>query len=286
MSGSNLAFLLRPKWIAFHLLVFGSIALMVWLAFWQLDRLTERRDFNDLVAEQIELPPAPLERLLAEAGDDVESIEWRQALVTGTYLPDEILWFNRSQDGLAGDNVLTPLRTDSGPDDLTVVVNRGFVPLGFESSAPTTGEVQLLARVRLPQERQRGGLTDADTGGEPVTEVRRIDLNQLSAQLPGDVAPVYLDLIDAIPAPGPDDPTPVPPPVLDEGPHLSYAVQWAIFAVCVLIGWVLAVRRSIRSQRRAAVTAATTDPESPDSDRPTVVGSANSTSGTDVPSPH
>ena len=283
MSGPRFSFLLRPKWIAFHLLVFGSVALMIWLAFWQLDRLDQRRAFNDLVAEQIDQPPAPLDRLLADAGDDPESIEWRQTIVTGQYLPDQILWFNRSQDGIAGDNVLTALVTESGT---TVVVNRGFVPLGVDVPAAPTVETELLARVRVPQERQRGELTDASETGAAVTEVRRIDLGQLSAQLPGEVAPVYLDLIDAIPTIGPDDPAPVPPPSLDEGPHLSYAAQWFIFAVCVLVGWVLAVRRSIRSRQRATITAAVSEPATPDSDPPADVVAASSTTGTDAPSPH
>lgn len=275
-------FLLRPKWIAFHLLVFGSIALMIWLAFWQLDRLHERRAFNDLVTEQIEQPPAPLDVLLAEAGDDPTAIEWRQVLVSGTYLPDQVVWFNRSQGGIAGDNVLSALVTDANS---TVVVNRGFVMLGTDVEAPPAIETEILARVRVPAERQRGELTDANDSDEPVTEVRRIDLGQLSAQLPGEVAPVYLDLIDAIPALGPNDPVPLPAPTLDEGPHLSYAAQWFIFAACVLIGWVLAVRRSIRSHRRAAVTATATAPTPPDSDLPGDVVSAGSTSGTDAPSP-
>jgi cytochrome oxidase assembly protein ShyY1 len=263
--------------------VFGSIALMIWLAFWQLDRLDQRRAFNDLVAEQIDQPPTPLDQLLAEAGDDPESIEWRQTIVTGQYLPDQILWFNRSQDGIAGDNVLTALVTEN---DTTVVVNRGFVPLGVDVPAAPTVETELLARVRVPQERQRGELTDTSNAGAAVTEVRRIDLGQLSAQLPGEVAPVYLDLIDAIPPIGPDDPVPVPAPTLDEGPHLSYAAQWFIFAVCVLVGWVLAVRRSIRSRQRAAVTAAADAPATPDSDPPADVVAASSTTGTDAPSPH
>ena len=283
MSGSRFSFLLRPRWIAFHLLVFGSIALMIWLAFWQLDRLDERRTFNDLVSEQIVQPPAPLDELLADAGDDPESIEWRQVIVAGQFLPDQIVWFNRSQGGIAGDNVLTALVTDTG---VTVVVNRGFVPLGAEVPAAPTADTEILARVRLPQERQRGELTDTSTGGAPLTEVRRIDLDQLSSQLPGELAPVYLDLIDAIPAIAPTDPTPVPAPTLDEGPHLSYAVQWLIFAVCVLIGWVLAVRRSIRSQRRAALTAAAAGPATPDSDPRADVEVASSTIGTDAPSPH
>ena len=283
MSGSRFSFLLRPKWIAFHLLVLGSIALMIWLAFWQLDRLDQRRAFNDLVTEQIDQPPAPLEQLLDEAGDDPESIEWRQTIVTGRYLPDQILWFNRSQDGIAGDNVLTALVAES---DTTVVVNQGFVPLGFDVPAAPTVETELLARVRIPQDRQRGELTDTSEAGAAVTEVRRIDLGQLSAQLPGEVAPVYLDLIDAIPTIGPDDPAPIPAPTLDEGPHLSYAAQWFIFAVCVLVGWVLAVRRSVRSRQRASITAAGAAPATPDSDPPADAVAASSTTGTDAPSPH
>lgn len=282
MSGSRFSFLLRPKWIAFHVLVFGSIAFMIWLAFWQLDRLDERRAFNDLVAEQIEQPPAPLAALLEPAGDDPSSIEWRQAIVTGQYLPEQIVWFNRSQGGLAGDNVLSALVTADGT---TVVVNRGFVPLGAEVPAAPTADVEILARVRLPQERQLGELTDTNDASTPLTEVRRIDLGQLSAQLPGEVAPVYLDLIDSIPAIAATDPSPVPPPVLDEGPHLSYAVQWFIFAVCVLIGWVLAVRRSIRSRRRSELTAAAASSARPDSDPQADVEVASSTIGTDASSP-
>jgi cytochrome oxidase assembly protein ShyY1 len=276
-------FLLRPKWIAFHLLVFGSIALMIWLALWQLDRLDQRRAFNDLVTEQIGRPPEPLDAVLAEAGDDPKSIEWRQVIVSGTYLTDQVIWFNRSQDGIAGDNVLSALVEADGA---TVIVNRGFIPLGFEMPAAPSVETEILARVRVPQSRQRGELTDANDATEPVVEVRRIDLDQLAAQLPGDLAPVYLDLIDAIPAPGPNDPAPLPAPTLDEGPHLSYAAQWFIFAVCVLIGWVLAVRRSIRSRRREALKGAADEPTMPDSALPADAVAASSPTGTSETSPH
>jgi cytochrome oxidase assembly protein ShyY1 len=276
-------FLLRPKWIAFHLLVFGSIALMIWLALWQLDRLDQRRAFNDLVTEQISRPPAPFDEVLADAGDDPESIEWRQVIVSGTFLADQVIWFNRSQDGVAGDNVLSALIEADGT---TVIVNRGFIPLGAEIPAAPTVETELLARVRVPQSRQRGELTDANDATEPVVEVRRIDLDQLAAQLPGDMAPVYLDLVDAIPALVPNDPVPVPAPTVDEGPHLSYAAQWFIFATCVLIGWVLAVRRSIRSRRRDALTVAADGPTTPDSGLPADAGAASSTIGTDEPSLH
>jgi len=85
MSGSGASFLLRPKWIAFHLLVFAAVAAMFALAFWQLRRLDERRAFNALVTQQIEQSPTPLEQLLAEAGcrdiasyNDMEEDEWNK----------------------------------------------------------------------------------------------------------------------------------------------------------------------------------------------------------------
>ena len=84
----------------------------------------------------------------------------------------------------------------------------------------------------------------------PVEEVRRVEIDRIAAQLPGPVLPVYLDLIESDPPVGTADPIPVPAPELDEGPHLSYAVQWFIFSVCVVVGWALAVRTSTRNRRR------------------------------------
>ncbi len=239
-------FLLRPAWIGFHVLVLVAIVAMVSLGFWQLRRLDERQEFNAAVEARSDEPPVPLTDLLAEPDLDIEEVEWRQVTVRGEWLDDQILWFNRSQGGIAGDNVLAALAAD----DLTVIVNRGFVTLGTGTPALPSGSVEVLGRVRASQTRQLGGLTDEQ--GDRITEVRRVNVEELGPQFAGEVAPLYLDLIASEPAVGPDDPIPVPPPELGEGNHLSYAVQWFIFAICVAIGWVLAVRRSIGRHRREA----------------------------------
>jgi len=285
MSGSSFSFLLRPKWIAFHLLVVLGVAFMVWAAFWQLGRLDERKAFNAVVEARIDLPAVPLDELLATATDPAD-LEWRQVTVTGAFRPQQIVWFNRSQDGLVGDNILAALDGDTSAEQTSpvIIVNRGFVMLGTDGDAAPTGDIDILGRIRVPMERQRGELTDADDG--PVLEVRRIDLGQLDARIDGDVAPFYVDLIGSIPNVTGADPAPVPPPTLDDGPHFSYAVQWFIFAAAVLVGWVLAVRRSIRSRRRDALTASAAEPTTPDSDQPDDVEAANSTTGTDAPSRH
>ncbi len=236
-------FLFRPKWIAFHLLCLGAVFLMISLGLWQLRRLDERKEFNAEVAERSELPPVSIDELLAEPGFTPEDATWRRVTAAGVWLPQQVTVFNRSQDGLAGDNVVTALVQDNGT---TVLVNRGFVPLGIDQPPPPSGDVEIIGTVRASQGRRRGELTDE---GLALTEVRRVDLDQLGPQFPGTVAPVYLDLIASDPPTEGDYPAPVPPPELSEGPHLSYAMQWFIFSAAVVVGWVLAVRRSIRSRR-------------------------------------
>lgn len=239
-------FLLRPKWLAFHLLVVAMVVVMVNLAFWQLHRLQDRREFNDEVRSRAALPVAEFTDVVVP-GVDPADVEWRTVTVTGTYLADEqVLAINRSQGGFAGRNVVTPLALDDGT---LVLVNRGFVAEAEPVPAPTDGTVTVTGRLRESERRRLGGLTDpADV---ELTEVQRIDIDRIAAQLPGDVAPVYVDLRSAEPSQG-SSPIPVPDPELTEGPHLSYMVQWFVFAACVVAGWVLAVRHSVRKRTRDA----------------------------------
>lgn len=250
-------FLFRPKWIAFHLLCFGAVFLMINLGLWQLRRLDERKEFNAEVVERSELPPVSIDELLADPDFSPKDATWRRVTAQGVWLPQQVTVFNRSQNGLAGDNVLTALEQDNGT---TVLVNRGFVPLGVDQPLAPSGDVAIIGTVRDTQGRRRGELTDE---GLALTETRRIDIEQLAPQFPGTVAPVYLDLIESDPPTDGDYPGPVPPPELSEGPHLSYAIQWFIFSAAVVVGWVLAVRRSINTRRNAAGHE-TTDEAGPD----------------------
>ncbi|MFN3254115.1 MAG: SURF1 family protein [Ilumatobacter sp.] len=268
-------FLLRPIWLLFHLVVVGAIVAMINLGIWQLDRLDERRAFNSEVIERSERAPLPIGDVLddLERGElTPETAEWLPVSLVGTFLADQVVEFNQSQRGRAGDNVLAGLvlaadtetapetDTESAPDTetsaTTVIVNRGFVPLGFEVSPPPTTPVAVVGLVRASENRSLGQLTDEVDG--PLTEIRRVDLPLLAQQFPGEVAPVYVQLVRSEPAVGAGDPEPIARPELTSGPHLSYAIQWFVFALCVAIGWLLAVRRSISTRRRAADTSTDT----------------------------
>lgn len=242
-------FLLRPRWLAFHLLVLAGIVLMVNLGFWQLRRLDERQAFNEVVEARYDRAPAPLESLVAAHLSDLDAVEWRPVELSGEFLADEeIRIVNRSQNGRSGDNVVTPLRLAGGD---IVLVNRGFVPLNADDdqiAAPPAGTVELVGRVHPSEERRRGQVSDPDAG--ELSEAQRIDVERLAPQLPGAVIPAYVDLQGGE-APGDAAfPEPITPPELTEGPHLSYAGQWFVFSVLAAAGWVLAVRRSMATRRR------------------------------------
>jgi len=242
-------FLLRPRWLLFHLVVVTAVVAMVNLGFWQLRRLDERQAFNATVEARIDQPPVPLGDLLptgATTDGDLSALEWRPVTTAGAYVPGEtITVVNKSQGGIAGSFVVTPLRLD---DERILLVERGFVPLSEASTPPApTGTVEVTGRLRPSQERQRGGLSDPADGD--LAEVQRIDIGRLAIQIPGDVLPMYVELTSSRPAEAGPLPLPIARPELANGPHLSYAGQWFIFAIAVVVGWVLAVRHSVASRR-------------------------------------
>jgi cytochrome oxidase assembly protein ShyY1 len=248
-------FLFTPRWLGFHLLVAFFVVLMVNLGFWQLRRLDERKMFNAEVTSRVDLPPQPLDDVLVP-GVDPDQLEWRSVTATGTYLPDaQFVVVNRSQGGLAGDMVVTPMALADGR---ILLVERGFEPLGQGLGTTTpapAGSVEVLGRLRPSETRYTGQLSDTKTGD--LTEAQRVDIPRLTPQLPGPPVPMFLELTASRPAEAGPYPQPVTLPELTEGPHLSYAVQWFIFSIAVVVGWVLAVRKSLRTRhaadRRAAV---------------------------------
>ena len=247
-------FLLRPRWLAFHLLVVTAIVVMINFGFWQLRRLDERQTFNAVIESRYDAAPQPFDTLVSPGNEPFDLVEWRPATASGRYLPDEsLLVVNRSQNGRAGVNTVVPLELGDGR---IVLVNRGFVPLTFDVPPVPATDVELTGRIRTSEKRRFGQLSDAAEGA--LDEVQRLDLDRLTEQFDGRLLPVYLDLIESEPAESDGFPEPVIAPDLSEGNHLSYAVQWFIFSIAVAAGWVLAARRSATTRRRDQVPS--TDP--------------------------
>ena len=247
---ANARFLLRPLWLLSHLFVVALVVAMVSLGFWQLRRLDEKRDRNELIESRMEQPVAPVDDLLAPAadgGDDaVAEARFRRVTATGTY-DDEatVVVRNRSQDGVAGAWLVTPLALEGGD---RVGVLRGFV------SFTPAGDV----------------VEAAVAEGEVTVEGLVVDPGSFDGTAPRDLAPllagddVLAGLVlaersvpsepsaaDAASA-QPTSLLAVPPPELSEGPHLGYAVQWFIFSTIAVVGYPLVLRRVVARRGKEA----------------------------------
>lgn len=229
-----------------NIAVLLAVAAMVTAGFWQLHRLSERRDRNSTITNRSELPVVEVQDLVSGAdGFDVGSdIEFRSVRAVGVYLAqDEVLIRNRTYQGASGYWVLTPLQLQTGD---VVAVNRGWIPHAAGTGAapaefaPVTGEVQVVGLIRATVTAE--GLQQSDPSSGVLAEMARPDLARLSQQLDAALLPVYVQLQSQSPSSG-DLPVPVPRPDLGEGSHLAYAVQWFVFAAIALVGYPLILRR-------------------------------------------
>ena len=262
MIGVWRRFVLSPRWLLFHLIVLAGSVGMIAAGLWQLDRLDHRRAFNETVEARTARAPVPLAETLGSGGDQ----EWTPVVVSGSWLNEhQVLVVNRSQGGVAGRNIVTPVLTSEGR---VVAVTRGFLALSAPLPELDQGEVVLRGLLRSSETRGFGGVSDPEQGR--LEELQRLDLDRLARQLPPELAAALVPWSVALEASDPAQPASVVPvarPELSEGPHLSYAIQWFFFTLCVLIGWGFAMSRSLRTARRRALPT----PDRPSSD---LVGSA------------
>ena len=229
-----------------HGAVVVAVVAMITAGFWQLHRLSERRDRNAAITGQSELPVVEVQDLVGidDGYDRGREIVFRRVRAAGVYQPDEqVLIRNRTHQGSAGYWVLTPLRLADGA---VVAVNRGWIPhatgLG-ESRADFSAPDEPVAVVGLARATVTATrLLQADPAEGVLTEMARPDLARLALQIDGPLLPVYIQLEAQTPPSG-DLPVPVAPPDLSEGSHLAYAVQWFIFASIAAVGYPLILRR-------------------------------------------
>jgi cytochrome oxidase assembly protein ShyY1 len=250
-----LRLLASRRWLLRILAGLVLVVAFVRLGIWQLDRNEERAERNATIEANAQRDPVPLEDV-ADPGSAVESDRvWTPVRATGVYDTEHQLAVRlRPLEGQPGVHVLTPLVTAGGD---AVLVDRGFVPQEDVSASspdvpePPSGAVEIVGRLRASEE-GRG------TGGDPATgAIRYIDVDEIAASLPYPVYGAWVEVIDEQPPPA-VAPVRPPPPTLDAGPHLSYAVQWFLFA-CIGVGGFILLARAESRLRRADEDAAGRD---------------------------
>lgn len=238
-----------PRWVALAVLVVTLVIAFVNLGYWQLDRLDQRRERNQSVAEHENAPVRDWDEVFGPV--ITESDQWQRVQVTGTFDGEhQFIVRYRSQEGRSGYEVLTPLRTGDGRH---LLVNRGFGvrPAGedFPATAPPapTGQVQVVGHVRRNEQGSGQAVTPADG------QVRLVNSVAIAEALPYDLLDGYLGVLEMDPA-AQDGLVPVLPPPADEGSHLSYAIQWFMFSALAGVGLVVLIRTDVKAQRRTTAT--------------------------------
>ncbi len=193
-------------------------ALCVWAGTWQLDRLRQRRARNAGLAARLALP-----LLEVRSGTPADSVRQRRVVARGVYdFTAERQWPGRSFEGTPGVALITPLRLADGS---AVLVDRGWVPspdaFHVDHAAYREPDTVVVEGIALIPPRGRGDVDPTERGGGFLPFVIQLETRAPSGGLPRRW----------------------PRPALDNGPHLSYAIQWFSFAVIALVGTVVMIRK-------------------------------------------
>ncbi len=245
--------------VVFGIVTVAAAALCIRLGIWQLDRLTERRAYNDQVASRFDNGAEPVREVMAR---DTGDARWRRVTGVGVAQYDqEVVLAARTRGGSPGVWIITPLSLPN--TDTLVPLVRGWV-------YSPNGRTVDLSQWRESDTITIDGRVDAfqrPAAGAPRLQsddraFRWLERDTLAAQWNAPVAPMLVyqfgDTIGGYAATGGVTPARFPLPTMDEGPHKSYAVQWFAFAIVFVVGYgaVLVTRRK-REQRVTTATAGT-----------------------------
>ena len=215
------------------------------LGVWQLDRLRERRASN---VSALAARSAPEVRIVGTTTAN-PSLEGRAVSAVGHYdHTHDVVLRGKAYDGSPGVEIVSPLVLEDGK--IAVLVNRGFVPTP-DAVTIQTDSVREPGKVRV-----RGTALAVPSGnGKPLersggTTWARLDLEALRGTMPYQLMPWYIRQ-------SPDTALPrfprrLEPLPLDDGPHLTYAIQWFAFAAMTIVFGVVILRtRSVNGKEKA-----------------------------------
>ena len=225
------------KWIL-SIVAISLAAIFVSLGFWQLRRLSARRDVNTMLAARRAAPEVELDSLPS----DTAAAHFRRVHVRGSYdHPQEILLTLRGRNGSPGVNILTPLLRPR--NDTVVLVNRGWVyaPDGITVDTKPWREADTLNGTGFIETFPTKGPFEPPNPARPRS-FRRLSRTDVQKAFPYPIANYYVVLTDS--AESSSVPPRVEAPPLDEGSHRNYAIQWFSFAAIAVGGLIIFLRRT------------------------------------------
>lgn len=229
------------RWIGILGFTVAFATVCVGLGQWQFDRRESAQAAIALLDTNYAIPTAALTEVVETVDEFDPTDKWRSVRILGEYDTEPLYVRTRSGAGGIGFEQLAML---TQADGTVFVVNRGWVPANGDNSEPAetpplpVGAVTVIAHL-IPGEQAIFG-RDA-----PAGQIATINLAEIDQRHEGSVFRGWYGRVETE-SPSADTGSPWERPVLDEGPHLSYALQWYVFAAMGFFGYGWALRKEHR----------------------------------------
>jgi cytochrome oxidase assembly protein ShyY1 len=237
-------FAAQRRWFTYLGMAIVFAVACVLLSRWQFGRNAETIAENTLVNANYRAAAVAPSVLLPTKSAYSAKNAWRKVTMTGEYLPSkQLLVRDRSLGSDPGFEVLTPFKESNGD---IFIIDRGWVSIGTKQSYPDyippapTGREVVTARLQ-------GSETILPGRTSPRGQISEINLPTVTRMV--HLTNTYTGAYGLLTS---EDPKPVarpiaaPRPILDNGPFLSYAFQWILFAIMGFGGLAWALRQEYR----------------------------------------
>ena len=225
------------RWLAWLLLASIFAVACGFLSSWQFHRRADRVAQISIVEKYYNAEPVLAQKLLGRKLSDTKLL-WRPVVLYGRYLIDKALLVrNRPQNGQPGFEQVIPFDSTVG----TFLIDRGWLPTGNLQDSPDENPLPsenaqkitvrlMLSEASLNRDAPAGQLAEINLEHVAKVDDVPIDTKWFGQLVSNNTTKLPLQLSK---------------PSTDEGNHLSYAVQWIMFALMAFGFLVWAVRREI-----------------------------------------
>ncbi|WP_369807937.1 SURF1 family cytochrome oxidase biogenesis protein [Leucobacter chinensis] len=226
------SFLTSRRWLGYYALIIAFSIACVLLGNWQFDRRDQARAEINRIDTNYDAAPV----MLTEALDDLDAFDiddnkWQQVTMSGEYLGEPYLARNRAGSDGVGSLLVHPFKLDDGT---LFFVDRGWIPVNASEGIPEVlplpheGHVEVTVRLRQSETQLENRSNEGRTLGS-------LDLGELAKEFS---EPAYTGAYGQVVSESPAGETGELPtrPERDEGPHLSYALQWYVFILIAICG--------------------------------------------------
>ena len=224
--------LLRPRWIAGHLLVLVLTGSFIALGFWQLARNNHKQVLVREAHAAFAAPAPDITDAMPPGG---------RVQATGHYDAGyEVLLRNQVHNGKDGNDVLSTLVLRDGS---AVIVDRGWVASVGDQQTAVNPPIESGAVVALGIAHTSSPLSPQDAvshvGGQLT--LPRVDLARIAKDVPYRLRPIWIEMQAQAPTPAAGAPLLPQPPPPDQVNHMEYTIEWFSFALIGIIGWPVAL---------------------------------------------